>query len=40
MDYFTKSETFNAQWSFNYASNKFYLHKKEMVSAPKCHFQH
>ena len=29
MDYFTKSQTFSAQWSFIYADNKLYLHKKE-----------
>ena len=28
MDYFTKSETFSAQWLFNYAGNKLYLLKK------------
>ena len=29
MDYFTKSETFIAQWPFTYAGNKLYLQKKE-----------
>ena len=29
MDYFTKSETFSAQWSFIYADNKLYFHKKK-----------
>ena len=29
MDYFTKSQTFSAQWSFIYADNKLCLHKKE-----------
>ena len=29
MDYFTKSQTFSAQWPFIYADNKLYLHKKE-----------
>ena len=28
MDYFSKSETFSVQWSFIYAGNKLYLHKK------------
>ena len=28
MDYFTKSETFIAQWPFTYAGNKLYLQKK------------
>ena len=28
MDYFTKSETFSAQWLFTYAGNKLYMHKK------------
>ena len=29
MDYFTKSQTFSAQWPFTYAGNKLSLHKKE-----------
>ena len=29
INYFTKSETFSTQWSFTYAGNKLYLHKKE-----------
>ena len=28
MDYFIKSETFSAQWSFIYAGNKLYLQKR------------
>ena len=28
MDYFTKSETFNFQWTFTYAGNKLYLQRK------------
>ena len=32
MDYFTKSETFSAQWPFIYASNKLCLHKKKRKS--------
>ena len=31
MDYFTKSETFSVQWSFIYAGNKLYLHKKRKL---------
>ena len=29
MDYFIRSETFSAKWTFIYAGNKLYLHKKE-----------
>ena len=32
MDYYTKSETFSAQWPFTYAGNKLYLHKKKKKS--------
>ena len=28
MDCLIRGETFSAQWSFTYASNKLYLHKK------------
>ena len=28
MDYFTKSDTFGAQWSFTLAASKIYFHKK------------
>ena len=28
MNYFTNGQTFSAQWSFTYAGNKLYLHKK------------
>ena len=31
MDYFTKSLTFTASWSFTYAGNKLYLHKKRKL---------
>ena len=31
MDYFTKSQTFSAQWPFTYACNKLGLQKKRKL---------